>query len=187
MACDICEAKGVISQAEARTAGLSSFFTGVPCAVCGRVDERVSSNGECRECARRRARKWAKDNPKKANARTTRWRGAHRDQVHASNKKYKQEHPETATRERKKKYSRERQQQIIEAGRPVPSVCEVCGKPPTGGAPNRKTLHFDHDHKTGKFRGWICFNCNAALGHVKDEMEVLRALIGYLERNNGEV
>ena len=36
--------------------------------------------------------------------------------------------------------------------------CELCGHE----AKNRK-LHADHDHITGRFRGWICYRCNSAL------------------------
>jgi hypothetical protein len=43
-------------------------------------------------------------------------------------------------------------------------------------------LHFDHDHATEKFRGWLCKSCNNALGYVGDRPEVLRALADYLEK-----
>lgn len=59
------------------------------------------------------------------------------------------------------------------AGRPKPEICEVCG---SGGA-----IMFDHDHKTGQFRGWICRGCNTALGHTRDSIEVLSKLIIYLQ------
>ena len=59
------------------------------------------------------------------------------------------------------------------AGRPKPEICEVCG----GGG----VICFDHDHKTGKFRGWICNHCNITLGFSRDNTEVLRKLIKYLE------
>ncbi len=39
----------------------------------------------------------------------------------------------------------------------------------------------DHDHKTKKFRGVLCNNCNLALGYAKDSPEILMALIKYLE------
>lgn len=36
--------------------------------------------------------------------------------------------------------------------------CAICHNPPK----NRR-LHVDHDHKTGKVRGLLCFRCNRAL------------------------
>jgi hypothetical protein len=39
--------------------------------------------------------------------------------------------------------------------------CELCGK-----LPKSKSLHADHDHDTGRFRGWICYRCNSMLGNM---------------------
>jgi hypothetical protein len=61
----------------------------------------------------------------------------------------------------------------LRAGRPRPSCCEICG--------DSGRICFDHDHKTGKFRGWICNNCNASIGFAKDNIEILRKIIKYLE------
>lgn len=38
----------------------------------------------------------------------------------------------------------------------------------------------DHDHASGRFRGFLCGGCNAALGHVQDNVERLRGLADYL-------
>lgn len=43
--------------------------------------------------------------------------------------------------------------------------------------------HLDHCHETGKIRGVLCSGCNVALGHVKDDIKRLMALIRYLEKN----
>lgn len=51
-------------------------------------------------------------------------------------------------------------------------VCKACGRP--------ALLHVDHDHATGKVRGLLCFNCNAALGHVQDSISRLESLAAYL-------
>src|SRR5262249_9765158 len=50
-------------------------------------------------------------------------------------------------------------------------TCAVCLGPPE---------HVDHDHKTKRVRGVLCFNCNQALGNVRDAPEVLQGLIDYL-------
>jgi hypothetical protein len=64
--------------------------------------------------------------------------------------------------------------------RPKPDRCEICGIMEEN--LNRK-LYFDHDHKTGKFRGWICHQCNTALGMARDNIEILEAMIKYLENS----
>lgn len=43
----------------------------------------------------------------------------------------------------------------------------------------------DHDHKNGKFRGWICNKCNLALGNMNDDLEYARRLVKYLEEYHG--
>jgi hypothetical protein len=52
--------------------------------------------------------------------------------------------------------------------RPRTESCEICGAPP-----GRKALALDHDHRTGRFRGWLCLNCNHALGKIGDSLESL--------------
>lgn len=44
------------------------------------------------------------------------------------------------------------------------------------------SLHVDHDHKTGRVRGLLCFNCNQLLGNARDCIEVLAQSINYLKR-----
>lgn len=66
----------------------------------------------------------------------------------------------------------------LRADRPRPERCEVCNQ-----RPHKGSLHWDHDHSTGKFRGWLCSPCNNALGNVKDNPERLAKLIRYLVRH----
>lgn len=39
----------------------------------------------------------------------------------------------------------------------------------------------DHCHVTGVIRGQLCFSCNTALGHFKDDIDVLKSALRYLE------
>lgn len=61
-------------------------------------------------------------------------------------------------------------------------VCGICGRAPK---PGRK-LHRDHDHKTGRPRGLLCFRCNAALRSYMT-LEWMRAAVAYLERAEPKV
>lgn len=55
--------------------------------------------------------------------------------------------------------------------------CGACFKPiPLFG----RGSGVDHDHATGKVRALLCTQCNAALGHVKDDPETLMDLRRYL-------
>jgi hypothetical protein len=80
------------------------------------------------------------------------------------------------TRIKNRKYRRSAIERKI--GRPCPQACELCretfrGKP-----------HADHDHATGKYRGWICRNCNVTLGTARENLELLRSMIEWI-KNGG--
>ena len=45
---------------------------------------------------------------------------------------------------------------VLEAMR---NGCHICGRKPLSG----KRLYIDHDHKTGRVRGMLCFTCNYRL------------------------
>lgn len=60
------------------------------------------------------------------------------------------------------------------AGRKKPEQCEICGA--------IGKIHFDHNHETGEFRGWVCMRCNLVLGMVKDNKELLIRLAKYLKQ-----
>lgn len=64
---------------------------------------------------------------------------------------------------------------VERAGRPRADACEACGA-------KGKTV-FDHDHRTNEFRGWICQNCNKALGFLRDNPAYIKALEGYIVRD----
>jgi hypothetical protein len=66
-------------------------------------------------------------------------------------------------------------------GRKRPEFCEICGGPPND---RWGVLHFDHDHKTGKPRGWTCRNCNVIMGLARDSVDRLLDLAAYLEKNS---
>jgi len=58
-------------------------------------------------------------------------------------------------------------------------VCALCLCIPNKNL--RVPWHVDHDHKTGKVRGILCHHCNTGLGNLRDDTDVLRRAIRYLE------
>ena len=68
------------------------------------------------------------------------------------------------------------------AGRPAPTrlcppTCEICNDY------SPRALHLDHDHVTGRFRGWLCSRCNTALGLFRDDRVLLHFADDYLRRS----
>ncbi len=56
--------------------------------------------------------------------------------------------------------------------KPENSRCPICQQV--------KDLQWDHDPKTGLFRGWICSLCNSGLGHFGDGPTILSRALDYL-------
>jgi len=46
-----------------------------------------------------------------------------------------------------------------------------------------RKMHVDHNHKTGKVRGLLCYKCNVALGHFNDSPAIVRAAADYMTRS----
>jgi hypothetical protein len=57
------------------------------------------------------------------------------------------------------------------------AVCAICEKPCFTG----KRLAVDHDHGTGLVRGLLCAHCNRAIGLFRDDPQMLRRAVDYLE------
>ncbi len=58
--------------------------------------------------------------------------------------------------------------------------CCICRKPP----PDNGSLHVDHEHATGEVRGLLCVSCNNALGALQENIDIFRAAIDYIDRDD---
>jgi hypothetical protein len=80
----------------------------------------------------------------------------------------------------------------IKNGFPRPEYgepCQCCGKPVykclddiPDGVIGRWSWQCDHDHETGKFRGWVCKSCNTGFGGLGDNIESLSNALEYLRK-----
>jgi hypothetical protein len=68
----------------------------------------------------------------------------------------------------------------IKAQKTKGKKCCLCGSDKHNG----RNWHIDHCHKTKKFRGILCNNCNIGLGQFKDSIMRLRKAISYLRKNS---
>lgn len=57
-------------------------------------------------------------------------------------------------------------------------LCGICKQKVDG------YLHVDHDHSNGVIRGLLCKNCNHGLGNFKDNINLLKNAIEYLDKNS---
>lgn len=158
---------------------------GKRCARCGETKpfdqfysrgKRPGHNSYCKPCSHIKRAEWGKANQDKENA----WNRAYEKTV-------------TPEKRAERKLRKDYKMTLADYEAMLASQgggCAVCGSPP----PSDRRLHVDHDHSCcdkkytcGKcVRGLLCLNCNAALGHVRDNKETLVKLIDYLAGTPGQ-
>ena len=146
------------------------------CSVCkvvkpldeyfGRSKAKDGKQSYCKDCQNRKRRQWGIANPEKIQG----WRKSAPRKPRTDDRRF----------ERFKMTPDDYDSMFAAQG----GVCAACGRPP-----GKHRLQVDHDHACcdtrvtcGRcVRGLLCFNCNAALGHVQDDKERLMKLIEYLD------
>ena len=126
--------------------------------------------------------------------RTAAWRASHPEYREQWPEKYgtaytrawRQRNPEKMRRYYKagtlKKYGLtiEQFEAMVEA---QDNLCAICRQPETQAYKGQtNTLSVDHHHASGQVRGLLCANCNIVVGHARDDIAILKAIIAYLER-----
>ena len=59
--------------------------------------------------------------------------------------------------------------------------CPVCDKDKP--VVKNSSIALDHDHHTGKIRGYVCQACNTGMGNLRDDIDVLSRAISWLKKN----
>lgn len=166
----------LISQKDARTAGLPRYFTGKPCKH-NHVEERYTANSMCVSCAYEKAVLWKAKNPAKAKE-ISRRAGA----------KQKEKNP-AKLKLNARRFALKRHELSINDYYDILADqgggCAICGAKPD---PTPLSLSVDHDHShcAGEYgceicvRGLLCSVCNSSLGGFRDSIERLRKAISYL-------
>lgn len=60
-----------------------------------------------------------------------------------------------------------------------PFECPICSKRTIAGITSKVVL--EHDHHSGKVRGWVCDSCNTGIGRFKDDKKLLKKAIQFIE------
>jgi len=76
-------------------------------------------------------------------------------------------------RECQSKHTHIRKKLTKENPKPANGICKSCGQ-------KSPKLVCDHNHKTNRFRGWICHNCNTGMGKFGDNSEGVGRAYNYL-------
>lgn len=144
----------------------------------------------CKACHRNNRRKWQKKNLKSVKEQTKKWREDNPERVKANSRSYYQANKskikQQAKEWRKRNPNKARDIQLKKYGitwedyylifTEQEGLCAICGY-----FSDKKTLHVDHDHSTGKVRGLLCRKCNVALGMLQDDPNILKRAAAYVE------
>lgn len=59
--------------------------------------------------------------------------------------------------------------------------CAICDVVMERKGRRRYSAHLDHDHGTGRVRGWLCSRCNLGIGGFEDDATLLQKAVNYLK------
>ena len=178
------------TRAEAKAAGVTHYYPQKPCCH-GHEGKRLVSNSCCCACMLIGTKKY-RSVPEKAKFQNDRQKERTREY---------RKNPEYAARERERRNAEARTEKGRKRARnnylrntmgitteEAEAVlvaqghkCAICERDLTH-ARLRQKAH-DHDHKTGKFRGILCVNCNTSIGKFKECTATLQRAIAYLEKH----
>lgn len=146
---------------------------------------RTENVTACKLCHRETASKARNANREKANA----WGRDHR-------KRFPEKYKEWAKNYKKKNWQKisvsdslrylnltnEQYNEMIDKQN---GKCGICFSEETriGRGGELARLCIDHDHETGKIRELLCHGCNTGLGKFKDNIELMKNAILYLEKH----
>lgn len=168
--------------------------------ICYRRKGKPYSVKFCKDCMRERYRntkkEWNSKNPEKVLGQQRRARAKNGSILRQRVKEYHQKNPDKVTmtlernRFRRALYSSRKKAEkrgyvsctatIEELTEAFTGKCFICDKTEEE---NGKRLCLDHSHLTGDFRGFLCNDCNFAIGNLKDSSAIVMKLYEYLQKN----
>lgn len=152
----------------------------------------------CKSCQIEKAIIFKESSPEKIKAAGVKYRMKNPDYASSNSRRWRQNNPEEYKKKLRDYSARKRKEDplwdfrrnIRKYGLSIEQyeamykaqngVCAICGRLNVAG----RRLAVDHDHKTGQVRGLLCSGCNTGLGKFQDRIEILKAMIAYLENHN---
>ena len=120
-------------------------------------------------------KEWIEKNREKLREQSRLWKTKNRDRVNkGARQAYQKNRLYILKRIRQKKYGIDSIEYDNLNNKHICPICKMTSE---------KNLSIDHSHKTGRVRGFMCNNCNVALGRVNDSVLTLRRLAKYLDEH----
>lgn len=149
-------------------------------------DKDLYSLGLCRSCYEKGLRARNPEFHQRQKDNKNKWVSLHRKKVRKDARKYHRTKIKGSKEKAYKKWSNNiyriygitdhEYMQMLEKQN---GVCLICGR-----SPSKRRLHIDHDHKTNKIRGLLCFRCNYDLSWFNNDINNFWRAIEYLINAN---
>lgn len=117
----------------------------------------------CKECTKKYAIEWNRDNPPKRLETNRKWAIANRKALKAS-------HLRCTYGITQEEYDA----MVISQG----GLCAICRRKPKG-----RSLDVDHSHRTGRVRALLCGPCNTAIGLLRENPDTMLEAVRYVLRD----
>lgn len=146
-------------------------------------EDFYSKQSSCKACHKKKVKEYQSLRPEQTQGYRKKHYEANKETFALKREKWKKENPEKYSLTQlkhnlAKKYnlSEEQYNQMFLDQENCCAICKISFE-------NTKA-NVDHNHVTGKARELLCHNCNKGIGHLKENIEFLKAAIGYLEKHN---
>lgn len=145
---------------------------------------------DCKACNKEKVKKWSLRNPEKKALGRSKWKKDNPKKYTGAQRKYHKKYMKTAaykltTRTTNlKRYwpectGKEALLKYNELFSYQEGCCAICSRHQSE---LKQALAVDHEHETGQTRGLLCINCNFIVGHAKENIGILNAVIDYLSK-----
>jgi hypothetical protein len=139
---------------------------------------RDGRRGQCKACEIARNKAWYQQNRKRAIAYVKGWQRANAERVRDYQRQYRADHAQQFREGHLRRVFNLTAAQYEELLEAQGGGCALCGRAPR----SDRSLHVDHNHKTGVLRGLLCFRCNVGIGHFREDTLRMADAIVYLAR-----
>jgi hypothetical protein len=128
----------------------------------------------CKECERARVREYKKSHPEVIKAQRKRYNNKNQ----STRAEYRLNNKDIIKNNALQRSFGITMQEYLNMYMAQNGKCAICNQeaPDPG-----RSLGVDHDHTTNKIRGLLCMSCNMGLGNYKDDIQLLKNAIVYLE------
>lgn len=162
------------------------------CKIHGQLEaQNITSQNKCRICVNEWAKNWKKSNRDRVNATNARskannpeqWKAFYEREYLSKKERHGTSLLNTKEIARRNGLSIEHYEAMFVAQN---NLCAICDQHETKLNRSSKVarLTVDHNHQSGKVRELLCHACNLAIGHARENINIIKSAIAYLENNN---